>query len=59
MIMSVDRARELLGEEAAKMIDDQVAQLINDLDGLATAFIRAYRRGEIKMDEKVAGEAEK
>lgn len=53
MIMSLEEARRILGEEGDKMTDDQLTRLIDDLDGLARAFIRSFRSGEIKLDKSI------
>lgn len=49
--MTLERARELLGEElSAKLSDEELQQLIWDLEVLASMTIKAMMNGEFKMD---------
>lgn len=48
MVISVEEAREILGKDGEKLTDDEIVKLIDDLDGIARATIRAYTRGEFK-----------
>ena len=48
--MTLERARELLGEEeSAKFADEELQQLIWDLEAIARMTIKAIIRGEFKM----------
>jgi len=38
--MSVEEVREIIGEEANNMTDIQITKLVNDVDMLATIFVR-------------------
>lgn len=50
LIISVQEARELLGDEANKMADDEVENLIRDLDVMARYALKEAR----KMREEAA-----
>jgi hypothetical protein len=43
LIVSIPRARKLLGPEWASLSDEKVKQLILDYDELATASVASYR----------------
>lgn len=43
LIISVEEARELLGDDAKKMSDDQIEKLIEDFDVLARAALKMAR----------------
>jgi hypothetical protein len=38
----IEQAREILGDEAAGMTDDQIAELLAVLEGLADVIINEY-----------------
>jgi hypothetical protein len=49
--MSLDEARELLGEEeSAELDDEQLQQLIWNLEAIARMTIKAIVNGEFKID---------
>lgn len=53
MIISLKEARKLLGKEMSdKFSDLEVEKLIDDLNGLARAYIDSVKKGEIEIPLK-------
>lgn len=50
LVISVEEARELLGDDAKKMSDDEIEKLIRDLDVMARYALKEAR----KMREEAA-----
>lgn len=49
--MTLERARELLGEEeSARFTDEELQQFIWDLEAIARMTIKALIRGEMKIE---------
>ncbi len=52
MIISLEEARDLLGDDSKSLNDEELEKLIDNLDSLARAYIQAVLRGEMKMTSK-------
>lgn len=47
--MTIEEAREILGDVAKDMSDSEIDKVVDNLDSLARAYIQSYMRGEIKL----------
>ena len=48
-VITIEEARELLGDSAKNMSDEEIDKVVDNLDSLARAFIQSYLRGEMKL----------
>lgn len=52
-IISIKQARELLGEEALNMSDEEVQQLIDDFDVIAQYSIKMVQEFKIEENKQI------
>jgi len=49
--MSVEEAREILGEEYNKLSDEEIERIVSDLEVIASLTIKAIVKGEFRIND--------
>lgn len=52
-MITIDKAREILGKKAEKMTDEEVLRIVNDLYQLADIALQAYKSEGAKSEKSM------